>query len=56
VWKQARREKYVTVNKAGRSWRTEDIFAIRHEDLEFALLTLGLALAQDLLIMPPLEW
>ena len=35
MWKQAKREKYMAVNEAGRSWRSEDHFAIRRGDAEF---------------------
>ena len=37
MWKQAKREKYMAVNEAGRSWRSEDHFDIRHRDAEFGV-------------------
>ena len=36
-WKQSKRKKYVSVNKAERSWRSEEHFDIRHGDAEFGV-------------------
>lgn len=55
------REKCVAVNRAERSWRSEECFDIRDgdADLEFATWFFGLALAQYFLTMLPfslLDW
>ena len=42
-WKQPKRMKWFTVNKAERSWRSEEHFDIRHGSLELAWLGFGLA-------------
>ena len=36
-WKQPKREKCVAVNKAERSWRSEEHFEIRHGDAELVV-------------------
>lgn len=50
---QPKREKCVAVNKGERSWRSEEIFDIKHGNkcLEFAQLAYGFAMVQYLLIM-----
>lgn len=56
LWKQARREKYVAVNRAGRSWRSEEVtltLDMEMQNFEFALLTFGLALVQCFHTMLP---
>ena len=50
-WNQPKRKKCVAVNKAERSWRSEEHYAIRHGDAEFGVcpLVFSLALVQDFL-------
>ena len=40
-WNQPQRKKYVAVNKAERSWRSEESFDIRHEDAEVGVCSAG---------------
>jgi hypothetical protein len=37
-WKQSKRKKYVSVNKAERSWRSEEHLDIRHENAKLGVL------------------
>ena len=58
-WNQNKREKCVAVNKAERSWRSEEHFDIRHGDAESGVCPVGfsLALVQYFLpLLPPPVW
>lgn len=50
------RERYVAFKKTERCWGNEECFDIRHEiqNLEFTLMTFGLALVRYFLILLPL--
>lgn len=41
VWNQPKREKCIAVNQAKRSWSCEQLFGIRHGDVEFEVYPLG---------------
>lgn len=56
VWDQPKREKCIAVNKAEKTWRSEEHFGIRHEEVEFGVgpAVSGLALVPCFLItLPP---
>ena len=40
-WNQPKREKYISVIKTERNWRSEECFDIRHGDVEFRVCLAG---------------
>ena len=44
-WNQPKRKKFVAVNRAERSWRSEGCFDVRHGDAEFGVGSAGFGLA-----------
>ena len=55
-WNQPKKKKCVAINKAERSWKSEECFDITHLNAEFAVFSGGFFFFFGFLTMLLLEW